>query len=179
MSEPCYISRGESSAEVRTWRQVLTLRQEFSNRIIGLNANVEDLEARVFLQGSGVDGRLDELNTNMGAREADLDAKMTNCILNSEQQHRENQLQMYNAQKRVYNIMLVLLCLVTCLGMSFGWVFYMEAIAEQARADAATARVAYLKELWPVHAFFMRDRVMTVSWAKYYHIKYLFKAWFS
>ena len=95
------MSRGECSAEVRAWRQVLTARQEFSSRIVGLNANVYDLETKVYEQVAGVDGRLDELNTNMGAREAHLDAKMTNCILNSEQQLRENQLQMYQAQKRV------------------------------------------------------------------------------
>ena len=140
-----------------------------------VECHVYDLETKVYEQVAGVDGRLDELNTNMGAREADLNGKMTNCENNCENQLKENQLQMYNAQKRVYNIMLVLLCLVTWLMLGFGWVFYMEAIAEQARADAATARVAYLKELWPVKAYFMRDWVMTVSWAEYYR----FKAWFS
>ena len=177
MSEPYYMSRSrECSAEVRTWRQVLTVRQEFLNRIIGLNANVDDLETRVYQQAAGVDGRLDELATNMGAREADLNGKMTNCENNCENQLRENQLQMYNAQKRVYNIMLVLLCLVTCLGMSFGWVFYMEAMAEQARADAATERVAYLKKLWLVQAYFMRDWVMTYACAEYHRFT---ARWFS
>ena len=172
MSEPYYISRGESSA----WRQVFTARQETQNQMHGLMENVYDLETRVYQHKAGVDDRLDELNTNMGAREADLISKMTNCENNCENQLRENQLQMYNAQKRVYNIMLVLLCLVTCLGMSFGWVFYMEAIAEQARADAATERVAYLKKLWPVKSYFLRDWVMTVSLAEYYRFT---EHWFS
>ena len=149
----------ECSAEVRTWRQVLTVRQEFSNRIIGLNANVDDLETRVYQNKAVLDERLDELTT-----------AANDC----EHQLREHQRKVDNAQRRFFICVLflfcVLTCIVTCIG--FGWVFYTEAVAAQARAD-------YLKRLWPVHAFFMRDRVMTVSWAKYYHIKYLFKAWFS
>ena len=166
------MERGDFSLEVRTWRNFLAVREQ----IIGLNSNVGDLETTVYQHKAGVDDRLDELNTNMGAREADLNGKMTNCENNCEKQLRENQLQMYTAQKRVYNIMLVLLCLVTCLGMSFGWVFYMEAIAEQARADAATERVAYLKQLWLVQAYFLRDWVMTVSLAEYYRFT---EHWFS
>ena len=149
----------ECSAEVRTWRQVLTLRQEFSNRIIGLNANVDDLETRVYQNKAVLDERLDELTT-----------AANDC----EHQLREHQRKVDNAQRRFFIRVLflfcVLTCIVTCIG--FGWVFYTEAVAAQARAD-------YLKRLWPVHAFFMRDRVMTVSWAEYYHIKYRFKAWFS
>ena len=165
MSEPYYISRGESSAEVRTWRQVLTARQEFSNRIIGLNANVDDLETRVYQDKAVLDERLDELTT-----------AANDCG----RLFREHQREVYNAQKRVYNRVVVLLCvltcLVTCIGMNFGWVFYMEAIAEQARADAATERVAYLKKLWPVKSYFLRDWVMTVSCAEYHRFT---EHWFS
>ena len=112
---------------------------------------------------AGVDARLDQLTT---------DAHNCGHLL------RENQLELHNAHKRGVNTVVVLLCLVTCLvtcvGMNFGWVFYMEAVAEQARAEAmaeqaraATARVAYLKELWLVKAYFQRDWVMTVAWAEY------------
>ena len=151
-------------------------RQELSDNIVGVTANVDDLNTKIYQNKAVADDRLDDMNNNMRAREADLDAKVTNCTLNSEEQLWENTLQMYTAQKRTYNIMLVILCLVTCLGMSFGWVFYMEAIAEQARVDAGTARVAYLKELWLVQAYFMRDWVMTVSWAEYYRFT---ARWFS
>jgi len=122
--------------------------------------NIYDLETKVL----GVDARLDELTT---------------AANNYENLLRENQLEVHNAHKRgvrtVLRWLFFLTCIVTCIGMNFGWVFYMEAIAEQARADAATARVAYLKELWLVKAYFQRDWVMTVAWAEYYH----FKAWFS
>ena len=158
MSEPYYISRGVAvscTADIRTWRNFLAVREQ----IIGLNSNVGDLETTVYQHKAGVDDRLDELTTA---------ANDCGHLFG------EHQREVYNAQKRVYSRVLflfcVLTCIVTCIG--FGWVFYTEAVAAQARAD-------YLKRLWPVHAFFMRDRVMTVSWAEYYHIKYLFKAWFS
>ena len=154
MSSPYYMTRSQVSAE-RNWREVLTLRQEFSNRIIGLNANVDDLETRVYQNKAVLDERFDELKT-----------AANDC----EHQLREHQRKVDNAQRRFFICVLflfcVLTCIVTCIG--FGWVFYTEAVAAQARAD-------YLKRLWPVHAFFMRDRVMTVSWAQYY----CFKAWFS
>ena len=153
------MSRGECSAEVRTWRQVLPVRQEFSNRILGLHENVYDLETLVYQDKAVLDERLDELMT-----------AANDC----EHLFREHQRKVDNAQRRfvicVLVIFCVLTCIVTCIG--FGWVFYTEAVAAQARAD-------YLKRLWPVKAFFMRDWVMTVSWAEYYHIKYRFKAWFS
>ena len=132
-----------------------------------VECHVYDLETKVYEQVAGVDGRLDELNTNMGAREAHLDAKMTNCILNSEQQLRENQLQMYQAQKRVYNIMLVCIFAITWLMLGFGWLCYEEAIAEQARADASTLRVENFKKMWLVKAYFLRDWFITVSYAGY------------
>ena len=127
--------------------------------MIGLNANVDDLETRVYQHKAVLDDRVDELATAAN--------DCGRLVM-------EHQREVYNAHKRVYSRVLflfcVLTCIVTCIG--FGWVFYTEAVAAQARAD-------YLKRLWQVHAFFMRDRVMTVSWAEYYHIKYLFKAWFS
>ena len=162
---PHYMTRGEVTIAA------MIARQEIRNQMVGLNENVYDLETKVLEIEAGVDARLDQLTT-----------AANNCG----HLFRENQREVYNAQKRVYNTVVVLLCLVTCLvtcvGMNFGWVFYMEAVAEQARAEAmaeqaraATARVAYLKELWLVKAYFQRDWVMTVAWAEYYH----FKAWFS
>ena len=154
MSSPYYMTRSQVSAE-RNWREVLTARQEFSNRIVGLNANVDDLETRVYQNKAVLDERLDELTTT-----ANDCGRL--C--------REHQREVDNAQRRFFICVLflfcVLTCIVTCIG--FGWVFYTEAVAAQARAD-------YLKRLWPVQAFFMRDWVMTVSWAEYYR----FKAWFS
>jgi len=153
-----------TQGEVTNVFAAIVARQEVRNQMVGLNANVWDLETKFLETEAGVDARLDQLTT-----------AANNCG----HLFRENQREVYNAQKRVYNRVVVLLCvltcLVTCIGMNFGWVFYMEAIAEQARADAATARVAYLKELWLVKAYFQRDWVMTVAWAEYYH----FKAWFS
>ena len=123
-----------------------------------------------------------DLETQVLEVVASLD-ELTTAANDHGRQFREYQREVYNAHKRVYNPVVILLCVLTCLVtyivFKFGWVFYKEAIAEQARVDAGTARVAYLKELWPVHAFFQRDWVMTVAWAEYYHIKYLFKAWFS
>ena len=155
MSEPYYISRGEHIAEVRTWHHYCLNVQEMRNRILGLHANVDDLETLVYQNKAVLDERLDELTT-----------AANDCG----RLFREHQREVYNAQRRFFKCVLflfcVLTCIVTCIG--FGWVFYTEAVAAQARAD-------YLKRLWPVHAFFMRDRVMTVSWAQYYR----FKAWFS
>ena len=153
------MSQGDSSAEVRTWRHYGLNVQEMRNRIIGLNANVDDLETRVYQHKAGVDDRLDEVM-----------AAANDCG----HLFREHQRKVDNAQRRFYICVLVIFCVLTCLVtcIGFGWVFYTEAVAAQARAD-------YLKRLWPVKAFFMRDWVMTVSWAEYYHIKYRFKAWFS
>ena len=120
---------------------------------------------------AGVNARLDQLTT---------------AANNYENLLRENQVEGHNAHKRgvktIVHMLFFLTCIVTCIVFNFGWVFYMEAVAEQARAEAmaeqaraATARVAYLKELWLVKAYFQRDWVMTVAWAEYYH----FKAWFS
>jgi len=144
-----------TQGEVTNVFAAIVARQEVRNQMVGLNENVWDLETKFLETEAGVDARLDQLTT-----------AANNCG----HLFRENQREVYNAQKRVYNRVLflfcVLTCIVTCIG--FGWVFYTEAVAAQARAD-------YLKRLWPVHAFFMRDRVMTVSWAQYYR----FKAWFS
>ena len=161
MSEPYYISRGDCSAEVRTWRHYHTARQEFANRIIGVNANVDDLDARVDQNQAGVDARLDELNTKLGAWEAHLHAEQ-------EEHFWGIQRQMDQARERYDRILLWAFLAILWLMLAWGWLGYEEAVAAQARAD-------YLKRLWPVHAFFMRDRVMTVSWAQYYR----FKAWFS
>ena len=160
-----------TQGEVTNVFAAIVARQEVRNQMVGLNENVWDLETKFLETEAGVDARLDQLTT-----------AANNCG----HLFRENQREVHNAHKRVYNTVVVLLCLVTCLvtcvGMNFGWVFYMEAVAEQARAEAmaeqaraATARVAYLKELWLVKAYFQRDWVMTVAWAEYYH----FKAWFS
>ena len=153
----------------------MNARQEARNHAVRLNVQLEeavyDLETQLRDNRNNVDARFDELMT-----------AANNC----ENLLRENQSEVHNAHKRGVNTVVVLLCLVTCLvtcvGMNFGWVFYMEAVAEQARAEAmaeqaraATARVAYLKELWLVKAYFQRDWVMTVAWAEYYH----FKAWVS
>ena len=98
----------------------------------------------------------------------------------------ENQLEVHNAHKRgvstIVHMLFFLTCIVACIVFNFGWVHYMEAINAQERAEAMaeqeraeTARVAYLKQLWPVKAYFMRDWVMTVAWAEYYRVT----AWFS
>ena len=157
-------------------------RQELSHNIIGLTANVDDLETKIYQHKAVVDDRLYDMNTNMGAMEADLIGNMTNCENNCENQLKENQLQMYNAQKRVYNIMLFCIFAITWLMMSFHWLCYEEAKAEQVRAEhlteqvrASTLRVENFKTKWLVKAWFLRDWVMTVAWAEYYQ----FKAWFS
>ena len=154
-------------------------RQEIRNQMVGLTENVYDLETKVYVNRNTVDETVAGVNARLD--------QLTTAADNCGHLFREHQREVYNAQKRVYNRVVVLLCIVTCLvtcvGMNFGWVFYMEAIAEQARAEAmaeqaraATARVAYLKELWPVKAYFMRDWVMTVSWAEYYRFT---ARWFS
>ena len=157
-------------------------RQELSHNLVGMTANVDDLNTKIYQNKAVADDRLDDMNNNMRAREADLDAKVTNCTLNSEEQLRENQRQMYQAQKRVYNIMLFCIFAITWLMMSFHWLCYEEAKAEQVRAEhlteqvrASTLRVENFKTKWLVKAWFLRDWVMTVAWAEYYQ----FKAWFS
>ena len=162
------MSRGECSAEVRTWRQVLTVRQEFSNRIVGLNANVDDLNTKIYQHKAVADDRLNDMNTNMGEYE---------------QQLWENTLQMYTAQNRTYYIMLVCIFAITWLVMAFHWLCYEEAKAEQVRAEhlteqvrASTLRVENFKTKWLVQAWFLRDWVMTVSLAEYYRFT---EDWFS
>ena len=96
-------------------------------------------------------------------------AELTTAANNYENLLRENQLEVHNAHKRgvrtVLRWLFFLTCIVTCIVFNLGWVFYKEAIAEQARVDAGTARVAYLKELWLVQAYFLRDGVMTYACA--------------
>ena len=165
MSEPYYISRGEHSAEVRTWRNLLVARserQELSDNIVGVTANVDDLNTKIYQNKAVADDRLDDMNNNMRAREADLDAKVTNCTLNSEEQLRENTLQMYQAQKRVDRILWVGFFAILWLMLGWGWLGYEEAIAGQARADAETARVENFKKKWFVKAWFLRDWAVTV-----------------
>ena len=162
---PHYMTRGEVTIAV------MIARQEIQNQMVGLIENVYDLETKVYVNRNTVDETVAGVNARLD--------QLTTAADNCGHLFREHQREVYNAQKRVYNRVVVLLCvltcLVTCIGMNFGWVFYMETIAEQARADAATARVAYLKKLWPVKAYFQRDWVMTVAWAEYYRVT----AWFS
>ena len=150
-------------------------RQELSHNIVGLTANVDDLNTKIYQHKAVVDDRLYEMNTNMGAMEADLIGKMTNCENNCEKQLGDYELQMYNMKKRVYNMMLVVFFAILWLMLGFGWLCYEEAIAEQARVDAGTVRVANFKKLLFVKPFFLRDWLITVAWAEYYQ----FKAWFS
>ena len=149
---------------------------ELSNNIVGLTANVEDLQTTVYQYKAVADDRHNDMHTNMGAKEAHLHAKMTSCILNCEEQLRENDRQMYQAQKRVYNIMLVCIFAITWLMLGFGWLCYEEAIAEQARVDAGTVRVANFKKLLFVIPFFLRDWLMTRTYAEYYRFT---EHWFS
>ena len=140
---------------------------ELSNNIVGLTANVDDLETTVYQYKAVADDRHNDMHTNMGAREAHLDAKLTYCILNSEEQLRENTRQMYQAQKRVDRILWVGFFAILWLMLGWGWLGYEEAIAGQARADAETARVENFKKKWLVNAWFLRDWVVTVSYAGY------------
>ena len=154
---PHYMTRGEVTIAA------MIARQEIQNQMVGLIENVYDLETKVYVNRNTVDETVAGVNARLD--------QLTTAADNCGHLFREHQREVYNAQKRVYNRVVVLLCvltcLVTCIGMNFGWVFYMEAIAEQERADAATARVAYLKELWQVKAYFMCDWVKTVSYAGY------------
>ena len=135
-------------------------RQEARNHAVGLNVQlteaVNDLETTFSENRNNVDARLDHLTT---------DAHDCGHLL------RENQLELHNAHKRgvstIVHMLFFLTCIVACIVFNFGWVHYMEAINAQERADAETARVAYLKKLWPVKAYFMCDWVMTVSYAGY------------
>ena len=142
-------------------------RQELSHNIVGLTANVDDLETKIYQHKAVVDDRLYDMNTNMGAMEADLIGKMTNCENNCEKQLGDYELQMYNMKKRVYNMMLVVFFAILWLMLGFGWLCYEEAIAEQARADASTLRVENFKKMWLVKAYFLRDWFITVSYAGY------------
>ena len=161
------MNRGQVSGHIMTRGEVtiaaILAGQEVRNQMFGLNENVYDLETKVYVNRKTVDETLAGVN----ARLDELTTAATNCghLL------RENQLEVHNAHKRgvktIVHMLFFLTCLVTCIGMNFGWVFYMEAIAEQERVDAGTARIAYLKKLWPVKAYFMCDWVMTVSYAGY------------
>ena len=132
--------------------------------MVGLNENVWDLETKIYQHKADVDDCLDVVMT-----------AANDCG----RLFREHQREVYNAHKRVYNPVVILLCVLTCLVtyivFKFGWVFYKEAIAEQARVDAGTVRVANFKKLLFVKPFFLRDWLITVAWAEYYRVT----AWFS
>ena len=104
----------QDAFEAQQARHEVAMRTTLTN-IWDIANNHFDLETKVL----GVDARLDEL---------------TIAANNYENLLRENQLEQHNAHKRgvitVLHWLFFLTCIVTCIGMNFGWVFYMEAIAE-------------------------------------------------
>ena len=142
-------------------------RQELSNNIVGLTANVDDLNTKIYQHKAVVDDRLVELhtnfvelNTNMGAREAHLHAEQ-------EEHFWGIQRQMDQARERYDRILWVVFLAILWLMLAWGWLGYEEAMAAQARADAETARVEHFKTKFWVNAWFLRDWVVTVSYAGY------------
>ena len=135
-------------------------RQELSHNIVGLTANLDDLNTKIYQHKADIDDRLAMLNITMGAREADLHAEL-------EEQFRENQRRMDQAQERADRIQRVVFFAILWLMLAWGWLGYEEAMAAQARADAETARVAHFKTKFWVNAWFLRDWVVTVSYAGY------------
>ena len=151
-------------------------RQENRNQVLGLN--VQLTEAVCDLETT-----FSEHRTNVNARFNQLTTVANNCMNLLE----ENQAEKDNANKRgVKKVvhMLFFICVISFTMLcNFGWVHYREAVNAQERAEAMaeqarveTAKVAYLKELWLVKAYFQRDWVMTVSWAEYYRFT---ARWFS
>ena len=135
-------------------------RQELSHNIVGLTANLDDLNTKLYQNDAVIHDRVDELRTNMGAFEADLKAEL-------EEQFMENQRRMDQAQERADRIQRVVFFAILWLMLAWGWLGYEEANAAQARADAETARVENFKKKWLVNAWFLRDWLMTVSYAGY------------
>ena len=135
-------------------------RQELSHNITGLTANLDDLNTKLYQNDAVIHDRVDELRTNMGAFEADLKAEL-------EEQFMENQRRMDQAHERADRILRVVFFAILWLMLAWGWLGYEEAMAAQARADAETARVAHFKTKFWVNAWFLRDWVVTVSYAGY------------
>ena len=136
-------------------------RQELSHNIVGLNENVWDLETKIYQHKAVLDDRLDELNTKLGAWEAHLHDE-------HEEQYWGIQRQMDQARERYDRILWwAFLATILWLMLAWGWLGYEEAMAAQARADAETARVAHFKTKFWVNAWFLRDWVVTVSYAGY------------
>ena len=135
-------------------------RQELSHNIVGLVANLDDLNTTIYQNDAVIHDRVDELRTNMGAFEADLKAEL-------EEQFMENQRRMDQAHERADRILRVVFFAILWLMLAWGWLGYEEAMAAQARADAETARVAHFKTKFWVNAWFLRDWVVTVSYAGY------------
>ena len=133
-------------------------RQELSHNIVGLTANLDDLNTKTYQNKAVLDACVDDLRTNMAARETHLHAEQEELFWGIQRQ-------MDQARERYDRILWVVFLAILWLMLAWGWLGYEEAMAAQARADAETARVAHFKTKFWVNAWFLRDWVVKVSYA--------------
>ena len=89
-------------------------RQELSDNIVGVTANVVDLNTKVYQHKAVLDDSIDELRTNMGARETHLHAEQEELFWGIQRQ-------MDQARERYDRILWVVFLAILWLMLGWGW----------------------------------------------------------